>query len=231
MNLKKEIEKKTKKEIERFEKRCKKEFEKNKKELKEKYRKEIQRLEARYKEKLRPFEEVYKKKIKQIQEITDALTMVENQIMGERMQTPQDSNDLQKRLADAQLTLENIEKQIKAKKREIKSLKSSIDEKKQAYESQPDSEKNPEKWAKVSEEIEPLGDQIVDGESEIGALEMQKFTAEQDVEMAKVNIEAFNEGVHEKPVEEDPRMREVLRKKRRMERHMRRIERLSARAK
>lgn len=221
------LEEKLNKEIKRFEEKYKNKLDGKKKELEDKFDREMQHLEDKYKEKLEPFKKVYEKKTRQIQEIIDALAMVEDQIMGERMKTPQGSEELEKKVQVSELEVEKIEKQIKEKKGEVKSLKSSIDEAKSTY----GSEENPEKWTELSEKISASGSRIVDGESAISALEMQKFTAEQDVELAKVNLEALRKGVNEKPIEEDPRMKEVLKQKNEIEKYMGRIEKLSAGAK
>ena len=158
-----------------------------------------------------------KKKIKECREerklINKAVTMVKNQIKSER-KIPIDPKEFEKRYNDAYRDLGKIQKEINNNKVKADRLKYRIDEKKLKYKNL--LEPRPEKWEKLSEEIKSLGDQIVECESAISALELRKHAAEQAKESALVSLEAYKHRMHEKPIKEDPRLKAVLREKKRI---------------
>jgi chromosome segregation ATPase len=160
--------------------------------------------------------EELRKKITECQEklghIEEAVIMVKNQVNSERKHPPADPGELEKRYRKSSTELEDIQKEIDSWKLKAKDLKSQITAMKQEFELSP-AENKPENWAKLSSQIKPLGSQIVECESAISSLEMRKFAAEQAKEMALISLEAFKQKLHEKPLEEDPRLKAVLKER------------------
>ena len=150
--------------------------------------------------------------------INEAVVMVENQIRAERAQIPKDSRELKKRYREAVRDLRKIQKKIDQNKLEATRLKNRIDEIKIDYEHQ--LEPDPESWPKLYERVKKLGDRVTGCESAIIALELQKHAAEQAKELALISWQAYKEGAHKKPVRQDPRMKAVLREKKRIRRYL-----------
>jgi chromosome segregation ATPase len=166
--------------------------------------------------------EQLRKKIKEYREnlvhINEAVAMVEYQIRAERAQIPKDSKELKRRYNDARRDLRNIQRKIDKNKLEATRLKNRIDEIKIDYEHQ--LEPDPGSWPKLYERVKNLGNKVVGCESAIIALELQKHAAEQAKELALISWQAYKEGVHKKPVRQDPRMKAVLREKKRVKRYL-----------
>jgi len=163
-----------------------------------------------------------KKKIKEYKEnlghIDEALAMVRNQIKAERAQTPKDSKELKRRYNDDRRDLRKIQRKIDKNKLKATELKNKIDEIKKEYEQL--LEPKPENWPKLYERVKKMGGQVVGCESAIIALELQKHAAEQAKELALISWQAYKEGVHKKPVRQDPRMKAVLREKKRIKKYL-----------
>jgi hypothetical protein len=146
--------------------------------------------------------------------IDEAEIMIINQIKVEKAEIREDSNIIIKRYKKASKDLENIQKQIHDLKIKSTRFKYRITEKKMRYEHL--LEPNPQRWQKISEEIMVLGEQIVACEGNISALELQKLAAEQARSMAQASLEAYESGAYEKSVDEDPRMKDIKREKKRI---------------
>lgn len=163
-----------------------------------------------------------RKKIKEYREnlvhINEAMAMVEYQIKAERAQIPKDSRELKRRYNDACRDLRKIQREIDKNKLEATRLKNRIDEIKIDYEQQ--LEPKPESWPKLYTKVKEMGNQVVGCESAIIALELQKHAAEQAKELALISWQAYKEGAHKKPVRQDPRMKAVLREKKRVKRYL-----------
>ena len=180
-----------------------------------------------------------KKKIaeynEQLKDIEHAETMVKSQIDGEREYLHTDfekgrskdkfkarkmstlsqeplKSELEKRYQQAETELKEIQTEIDNHKSKSTELKSRITKIKNDFEQTPDDQRF-ESWARLSEEIKPLSETIIESESAISALEMRKFAAEQDKEMAAISLEAYKQKLHEKPIEEDPRLKAVFNEK------------------
>ncbi len=158
-------------------------------------------------------EEDLKKKIiehkEQLKEIEHAETMVKNQIISERQNPPTDSTELEEKHRQAKADLEEIQNEIKSHKSKAAELKDRITNMKEDFEQTP-AESRPENWTELSKNIKPLSDGIIESESAISALEMRRFAAEQAMSQAEIALEAFKAGYHEKPIEEDPRLKAVI---------------------
>ena len=150
--------------------------------------------------------------------INAAVALVENQIRAERAQIPKDSRELKKRYKEAVRELRKIQRKIDKNKLEATRLKNRIDEIKIDYEHQ--LEPDPESWPKLYDRVKVLGDQVTGCESAIIALELQKHAAEQARELALISWQAYKEGAHKKPIRQDPRMKAVIREKKRIKKYL-----------
>lgn len=163
------------------------------------------------------------KKIEEYKEklgfVNEAVMLVENQVKIERTEIPADSKELEKKIQKATTELEKIQVKINENKQKAKDLKSQITEKKAAFEKS-EQEKRPEHWAQLASKIKPMGHKIIACESTISALEMQKHAAEQALEFSLMSLEAYNQGFVDQPIEEDPRLREVLKEKNRIDKYI-----------
>ncbi len=148
--------------------------------------------------------------------INEAISMVENQLKGDRLNPPKNTNDLEKKCRDTQKEIDRVVGMIQICKSRIINKKQSISELKNEYEKLP-KEQKPAKLQSLSTKITPMGAKIVEWEGSISSWEMQKHAVEQAHSMAEANLIAFNEGLHLKPIEEDPRMKGVIKEKERIE--------------
>lgn len=121
-------------------------------------------------------------------------------------------SELKKRYQKAKTELKEIQTEIDDYKSKAAELKRRIKNMKDDFKQTPDDQRL-ENWAKLSDQIKPLSETIIESESAISSLEMRKFAAEQDKEMAAISLEAYKRKLHEKPVEEDPRLKEVLKER------------------
>jgi chromosome segregation ATPase len=151
--------------------------------------------------------------------INEALIMVKNQIKAERAQIPKNPRKLKKRFENARSDLKTIQKEIDKNKLKATRLKNRIDEIKTGYEHQ--LEPNPENWPKLYDQVKEIGDQVVDCESAVIALELQKHAAEEAKEWAKISWRAYIEGVYKKPAKQDPRMIAIFDEQKKIETRLR----------
>ena len=156
---------------------------------------------------------------KQLIEVNQLALTLKNQIESERKNTPKNADELEKRYRQAEADFEKIQSKIKAKKSEARQLKDRITKLKDDFELSPEDDRLIN-WNNISPEIQKLGEGIDKAESAIAVLEMQKFSAEQAVDATEIKLEAYRLGMHEKPPEEDFRIKAVLQEKMRIERYI-----------
>jgi len=145
-------------------------------------------------------------------DIEQAEIMIRGLINSERQSPPTDSSEYETKLMQAKAEQENIENSIKSYKSEATELKNQISIIKKDFEQTP-IEKKQEICSELTNKIKPLGEKIIECESAICALEMRKFATEQAVSQIEISLEAFKAGYHEKPIDEDPRLKELLKEK------------------
>jgi chromosome segregation ATPase len=166
--------------------------------------KEIQKAER----KVKKFQE-------QLARIREALSIVKNQIRSERANVPRNRGVLERRHQKAVARLERIQNKIDLRKETARKLKDNIKRMKSRHEKLPEDQKA-ENWVKLSRRAKRLGEEIIDCENVITSLELRKHAAEQAISMAEVSMTAFDRGLHEKPIREDPRLKEVLKERRKL---------------
>lgn len=163
----------------------------------------------------------YKQQLKEVKQLAETL---KSQIEIERKNIPTSAGELEKRLRQAEAELEKVQGKINDQKSEARNLKDQITKLKDDFELTPEDDRLIN-WNNLSPEIQKLGAGIDKAESAIAALEMQKFSAEQAIDAAEIKLEAYRQGMHEKPLEEDFRMKAALQEKRRIERYIEKRER------
>jgi len=156
---------------------------------------------------------------KQLIEANQLALTLKSQIEIERKNIPKSAGELEKRLWLAEAEFEKIQSRINDQKSEARQLKDRITKLKDDFELSPEDDRLTN-WNNLSPEIQKLGEDIDKAESAIAALEMQKFSAEQAIDTAEIKLEAYRLGMHEKPLEEDFRMKAVLQEKRRIEKYI-----------
>lgn len=125
----------------------------------------------------------------QLELMNKAMQMVQDQIKVEQAMDNVDPQILQDNVNRAQSKLDDIKAQIDARKARARELKDRITAMKEQHEALPE-DQQAEDWLRISDEIRPMGAEIIQCETEIGALELQKYAAEHEVAMASVRLEA-----------------------------------------
>lgn len=141
----------------------------------------------------------------QIAKLKEAVDVVRFQLSKEREKGKPNKNQLQTQIAAKQDEIEKIQSQIEKAKSHAKRRKREIDDWKQWFHTFPGPDRT-EEQAKLNVEINWRGAEINVRQDEIGRLETQKWAIRGELEALQQQLFALNEGVYERPIEEDPRL-------------------------
>jgi chromosome segregation ATPase len=133
---------------------------------------------------------------------------VQAQIEAERREGPPNVAELQATIQAIKDEIEHIQARIEKAKAQAKKRKREIDDWKQWYHTLPGVDRS-EEQAKLAAEINWRGAEITARQDEIGVLESQKWAAKERWEKAKQRLSAVEEGVYDRPIEQDPRLLSV----------------------
>jgi hypothetical protein len=139
----------------------------------------------------------------------DELKRFEAELRGrlerERAEGPRPPEELQAAVEAAQASVNAVQSKIDAAKLEAKRLKGEIEELDQTHEAVPEDERMI-RWPRlVGEKMRRLAELGL-RESEITSLEAEKWATMHGLEEARHRLAAHESGVHERSIEEDPRL-------------------------
>lgn len=137
------------------------------------------------------------------------LNAVRVRLLEERQGGKPNKSQLNDKIAAKQGEIENIQSQIDKAKEQAKKRKREIDDWKQWFHSLPGTDRT-EEQAKLDVEIGWRGTEIKDRQDEIGILETKKWAIKGELEALKQQLLALEEGVYDRPIEEDPRFIHAL---------------------
>lgn len=128
-----------------------------------------------------------------------------DQLEKERAEGPLAAEALKAAIQDAQAQVDRIQAEINEAKSLAKKRKREIDEWKLWYQGLPGIDKTAE-WAKLKNEIDWRGAEINTLQEQISILETKKWTATGVLETARIRLAAFEEGVYDRPLDDDLRL-------------------------
>jgi chromosome segregation ATPase len=133
------------------------------------------------------------------------LNAVRDQLLEERQNGTPNKSHLQEKIADKKKEIENIQTQIDKAKEQAKKRKREIDDWIQWFHTLATTDRT-EEQAKLTVEIDWRGAEINARQDEIGILETQKWDIRKQLEALQQQLLALEEGVYDRPIEEDPRL-------------------------
>lgn len=140
--------------------------------------------------------------------LSSLLTKMRAQLKAERAEVPPSLADLNTNIAQAQTAITRIQADIEEGKLRAKKLKLEIDEWKLWYERLPESGKSLG-WLKVKIEVDQRAAEIDAVGKQIDQLRLSERQARGELEFAKQRLAAFEAGVHNLPLKEDPRWKSL----------------------
>jgi hypothetical protein len=140
-----------------------------------------------------------------VRELERVALELREHIERERASPPQSAEELQAGVRQAQEAVEGIQRRIDAAKAEARALKDEIDELERRHAELPEAARIVEWPRLVGEKVRRLAEVGV-REGLIASLEGEKLAAAGALEAARQRLAAFEAGVYDRPVEEDPRL-------------------------
>jgi chromosome segregation ATPase len=141
--------------------------------------------------------------------LRSALREIKAQVKAEREQEPPDISILQADVSAGQARLEKVQSELSQAKALSRKRKDEIDEWKGWYEKLPAEEKSAG-LVSLNNEINWRAAELDSNGQKINELMMSEIEATGALEMAKQKLTAFASGVHELPMEKDPRLKNAL---------------------
>jgi seryl-tRNA synthetase len=140
-----------------------------------------------------------------VKELKRVASELRGHIERERAGGPPSAKEVRAAVRQAQDTVEDIQRRIDAAKAEARTLKDEIEELDRRYAGVHEAERMLEWPRLVGEKMRRLAEVGV-REGLIASLEGEKLAAVGALEAARQRLAAFESGVYERPLEEDPRL-------------------------
>jgi predicted RNase H-like nuclease (RuvC/YqgF family) len=133
------------------------------------------------------------------------LNAVRFQLLEERKSGKPNKDELNDKISAKEGEIEENQSKIDKAKEQAKNRKREIDHWKQWFHSLPGTDRT-EEQAKLDIEINWRGKEINAWQEEIGNLETKKWAIRHELEALKQQLLALEDGVYDRPIEEDPRL-------------------------
>lgn len=140
-----------------------------------------------------------------IEQLRQRIEEIKLRLSAERQLGKPDKNKIQQQIHSKQSELDEIQSKINKAKSQAKKRKREISDWKQWFHTLAETDRSTE-LAKLTFEIDWRGVEINVRQDEIAVLEGQKWAVTGELESLKHQIFALEQGVYDRPVEDDPRL-------------------------
>ncbi len=152
----------------------------------------------------------------QIKDLKKILSLMRRHVKEERKKGPAIEAEIDHQLSLAQYEMEALSKKVTAAKAHCKKRKREIDEWKLWYNGVAQIDKSAE-LKQLQEEIAWRAIEIATKEKEISELSLKVLLAEGKCEQLTLRLEALANGIWEGPIDQEPRVKNVLQEIKRLE--------------